>query len=201
MISVGLALVLFFGYRCFAPQNYKNFPPAATGEWIAFGDSLTAGVGAEQGKDFPTLLGKKLDRTIHNFGVPGHTTEDGLNRVDEAIAAQPRVVLLCLGGNDGLKSLPQEQMFRNLSAIIDRFHAAGSFVILIGVHSASFRDSNADGFENLAREKEVFLIPNILDGVLGTPSLMDDYIHPNSAGYEKIAERLYTEIAPLLGKL
>jgi acyl-CoA thioesterase I len=197
VLAGGLALI----FQQFRSPTYKNLPPTATGDWIAFGDSLTAGYGAQEGNDYPRLLGNKLGISIQNLGVPGDTTEGAANRVDQALALQPRVVLMCLGGNDGLNSVPAEQMFRNLGLIIDRFHAGGSFVVLVGVHSASLRDKNSSGFEQLAKEKEVFYIPDILDGVLGHPDLMSDYIHPNDAGYRVIAERLGKELLPLLTQI
>jgi lysophospholipase L1-like esterase len=86
--------------------------------------------------------------------------------------------------------------------MIDRLHAQGSFVVLIGIRGATLlRDANADGFAELAEQKQVMHIPNLLDGIIGSPSLMSDYVHPNDAGYEKIAVRLEKELKPLLPKL
>lgn len=186
---------------CSKSDDFRNYPPKATGPWIAFGDSLTSGYGASKGKDYPTLLGQKLGVTIVNHGVPGQTTGQALSRVDSAARQAPRVVLLCLGGNDGLQQQPRETMFKNLSDIINGFHAEGSFVVLIGVRSATLRDKNEDGFEELAERKRVFYISNILDGVFTDPRFMSDQIHPNDAGYDKIADRLAKELRPLLEKL
>src|SRR5262249_48755197 len=138
------------------------------------------------------------DVPIKNLGVPGNTTQDGLNRLNQALELQPKVVLLCLGGNDSLQSVPSEKTFANLGTIIDRFQQSGSFVVLIGVHSASLRDKNETLFKKLAKEKGAFYIPDILDGVLGSPNLMSDYIHPNEAGYRAIAERLGMLLRPLM---
>jgi len=186
---------------CSKSDDYRNYPPKATGPWIAFGDSLTSGYGASKGKDYPTLLGQKLGVTIENHGVPGQTTGQALGRVDSSARQAPRVVLICLGGNDGLQKVPRETMFKNLSDLISSFHAEGSFVVLIGVRSATLRDKNEDGFEELAERKRVFYISNILDGVFTDPRFMSDQIHPNDAGYDKIAERLAKELRPLMEKL
>lgn len=186
---------------CSKSNDFRNYPPKATGPWIAFGDSLTSGYGASQGKDYPTLLGQKLGVAIENHGVPGQTTGQALGRVDSAARQAPRVVLLCLGGNDGLQSIPRETMFKNLSDLINSFHAEGSFVVLIGVRSATLRDKNEDGFEELAERKRVLYISNILDGVFTDPRYMSDQIHPNDAGYDKIAERLAKQLRPLMEKL
>lgn len=182
-------------------KSYANFPPIARGEWVAFGDSLTQGFGANEGGDYPSQLAKRLRVKIRNLGVSGNTTADGLARVDQAVALQPRVVLLCLGGNDTLRGVPAEQTFANLATLIDRFHRGGSFVVLLGVRGAGLTDAKAKRFEQLAKDKRVLLVPNILDGVLFTPSLMADQIHPNDQGYAKIAERLEETLLPLLPKL
>ncbi|MFN7141766.1 MAG: GDSL-type esterase/lipase family protein [Limisphaerales bacterium] len=197
LVIAGVAFLFLKG----KPMEYRNFPPTATGEWIAYGDSLTSGVGAADGNDYPTLLAQQLGVKIHNFGVAGNTTADGLNRIDRALALRPRVVLLCLGGNDGLRGLSAEKAFENLGMMIDSFHEAGSFVVLIGIRSASFRDTNGKKFKELAAEKQVFYISDILDGVMGRPNLMSDYIHPNDAGYRAIADRVARELRPVMDQL
>ncbi len=181
--------------------DFRNLPPSATGPWVAFGDSLTQGYGAANG-GYPALLSERLGIRIQNLGAAGETSGDGLNRLGEVEALNPRVVLLCFGGNDVLRSVPREKMFGNISAMIDRLLAGGSFVVLIGIRGASLLgDANADGFEELAEEKGVMHIPNLLDGIMGTPTLMADYVHPNDAGYVKMADRLEKELRPLLKKL
>lgn len=196
-----LGLGLFFLYRACRQTHYVNFPPKATGEWVAFGDSITAGYGAAEGNDYPALLGQRLGKKILNKGTAGNTTADAIGRVEEIATLQPRVVLLCLGGNDTLQKVPAEQVFDNLELMIDRLHAAGSFVVLIGIRSASAFDQYDKPFGRLARKKKVLYVPDILDGVLGNPSLMSDYIHPNEAGQKAIAERLEQILVPLIPKL
>jgi acyl-CoA thioesterase I len=201
LIVALLLAACVFGFRSCRSTNYTNLPPRATGDWIAFGDSLTAGFGASAGNDYPTLLSQKIGRKILNAGVPGETTENALARVEQIVRFKPRVVLLCFGGNDGLQQLPMGKTFANLSAIIDRLHESGSFVVLIGVRSASVSDRYASHFKKLAKEKHVLYVPNILSGVLGTPNLMSDYIHPNDDGYKAIAERIEKILKPLLPNL
>lgn len=181
--------------------GYANLPPRARGEWVAFGDSLTEGVGADPGGDYPSQLAQRLGVRIRNLGVSGNTTADALARVEEAVQLEPRVVLLCLGGNDTLRSLPPEQTFAHLATLIDRFHQGGAFVVLLGVRGRRLADEQARGFEQLARDKRVLLVPNILEGVLFTPSLMADPIHPNDQGYARIAERLEKSLLPVLPML
>jgi acyl-CoA thioesterase I len=190
---------LFFAFR--PHSGYANFPPSAGKTWVAFGDSLTSGYGASDGNDYPALLGKRLGFPILRFATPGATTQDALGRVDEVLRANPKVVLLCLGGNDTLNGVPHRQTFENLSQVIDQIHEAGAFVVLIGIRSASVRDKYRSEFKKLAKEKKVLLVPNILGDVLGNPGLMSDYVHPNDRGYAVIAERLEKALDPLLPQL
>src|SRR6185295_15443060 len=149
LVAVGMGL-FFIWHRSNRSADYANFPPRSGTAWVAFGDSLTTGYGAEPGQDYPSVLGRRLGVSIENHGSAGDTSQDGLNRVAEIVRLNPRVVLLCLGGNDGLR-----QMFANLGAIIDRLHQTGAFVVLIGIRSASLFDKNETGFKKLAKEKHL----------------------------------------------
>ncbi len=198
-----IGAVLLYWFWPGRSWNYANLPPTATGPWVAFGDSLTEGYGSTSvGGNYPAQLSARLGVPIQNLGVSGDTTADALKRLDEVDALSPRVVLFCFGGNDVLQGLPRDRMFANLGVMIDRFLARGSFVVLIGVRGATvLGDANAEGFKELAEQKKVKHVPNILDGILTHPDLMTDYVHPNDAGYAKIAERLEKELRPLLGKI
>jgi acyl-CoA thioesterase-1 len=180
---------------------FTNFPPTVRGPWVAFGDSLTAGTGAAPNEAYPAALGRRLGLEILNLGIPGSTTADGLDRLAEALQPQPRVVLLCLGGNDSLQRQPGAQTFANLATIIDQFQQGGTFVVLVGVRSASVLDQHRRPFARLAREKRVLFVPDILDGVLGNARLMADTLHPNEAGYDHIAARLAKVLEPYLDLL
>lgn len=202
LLTTLLSVVVLIVWLWPSRTHYQNLPPAAPGPWVAFGDSLTEGFGANTGVDYPSQLSKRLGVSVLNLGVAGDTTADGLKRLGDVEALEPRVVLLCFGGNDVLQNLPRARMFANIETMIDRLHARGSFVVLIGIRGSSLvGDANAKGFKELAKRKRVLHIPNILDGILTHPSLMSDYIHPNDAGYEKIAERLAEELRPLLPQL
>jgi lysophospholipase L1-like esterase len=197
---VGIIFGLFRWMRS-GSGHFTNYPPAAAGPWIALGDSLTEGFGAEAGHDYPAVLGESLGVAIKNLGRSGETSAGGLARLDDVLQQRPRVVLLCLGGNDSLNGVPRTQTFANLGTIIERLQQAGAFVVLIGVRSASLRDHNAEFFAKLAREKQVFYIPDILQGLVFKPIYMSDAIHPNDEGYRRIAERLEMLLKPLLPKL
>lgn len=197
-IAAGALIYLFWAGR----PSYRNFPPTAAGPWVAFGDSLTEGSGASAGADYPAQLSAQLGIPILNRGVSGETSADGLRRLPAIEELNPRVVLLCFGGNDVLQKVPRGQMLSNLGEMIDRLQVRGSFVVLVGIRGASLvGDRNASGFKRLAKDKRVLLVPNILDGILGAPSLMADYVHPNDAGYAMIAQRIERALRPLLPKL
>ncbi|MDB6058444.1 MAG: Lipolytic protein family, partial [Verrucomicrobiales bacterium] len=136
-----------------------------------------------------------------NSGRNGETSQDGLNRIDYIAQRQPRIVLLCFGGNDALRQVAREETFRNIGAMIERLQQQGTFVVLIGIRSATLRDKNATWFKDLARAKHVLLVPNILDEVLAHPNLMSDEVHPNDKGYAIIAERIGTALDPLMPQL
>jgi len=114
---------------------------------------------------------------------------------------KPRVVLLCLGGNDALNGTLPSQTFSHLATITDRLLGSGAFVVLIGVRSASLRDRNQKPFAQLAEEKQVFHIPDILQGVAFKPIYLADAVHPNDEGYRIIAERLAKQLRAVLPRL
>jgi lysophospholipase L1-like esterase len=202
LLCVAIVSVLGFVLWRSSGSHYINLPPTAAGPWVAFGDSLTEGYGASAETSYPAQLGKRLGIPIQNLGVSGETSAQGLARLPQIEELNPRVVLLCFGGNDVLQNMRRDEMISNLGVMIDRLHGHGSFVVLIGVRGASIvGDRNSSAFKHLAKEKHVFFIPDILDGVLGTPSLMSDYVHPNEAGYAKIAERIEKKLNPVLSKL
>jgi len=197
LIAAIIGVFIWFGDG----YDYRNLPPTADGPWVAFGDSLTEGYGASPGYDYPSLLGKRLGIDIQNLGKTGETSEDGLNRIDSVVAVKPRVALLCFGGNDALQGKPVSQTTANLAQIIDRLHGEGSFVVLIGIRSASLRDRNESDYEKLARQKEVLYVPDMLKGLAFKPIYMSDAIHPNDAGYARIAERLDKALKPVIARL
>lgn len=174
--------------------------PAQGKTIVAFGDSLVEGVGSTGRGDFPTLLSRAIGEPILNYGVAGNTTRDGLERIDEVNAEDPKIVLLLLGGNDFLRKIPVEETFKNLGEIIDRIQAEGAVVILLGVRGGFLSDSFEKHFENLAETKGTFYVSNVLAGLLTKPELMEDSIHPNNAGYQKIADRILPVLEKALGK-
>lgn len=174
----------------------KNYPPA-TGSIVAFGDSLVEGVGSPSTEGFILPLSEMLGEKIINMGVSGDTTVDGLNRLDKLIAEKPRVVLILLGGNDYIRKISSEKTFNNLRTIINTVQESGAVVVLLGVRGGLLSDSYEKSFEKLAEETGSAYVPDVLDGLFGRPALMSDAIHPNTEGYQRIAEKVY----PILNKV
>ena len=135
-----------------------------------------------------------------NAGRAGETTAEALARLDrEVLEKDPLIVIVELGGNDFLQQVPREQTFANLDRIVERIQERGSMVVLVGVTSALLWGDTADAeFRRIARTRRAAFVPNILAGILDDSSLKSDGIHPNDAGYEKIARRIYEAVKPLL---
>lgn len=170
-----------------------NFPTAGT-TIVAFGDSLTEGVGTTQENDYVSLLSQRMGEPIINMGVSGDTTGDGLERLDSVFPVDPKVVIVLLGGNDTLKRVPVETTYTNLDSIIKQITGKGIGVVLVGAPGGLYGGRYDDMYETLAKKHGVAFVPNILKGILSRPELMSDSIHPNDAGHVIIADR----IEPLL---
>ena len=176
---------------------------------VAFGDSLSAGYGADPGKSYPDFLQKLLDADhlayhVVNDGVSGDTTADGVERLPGVLAEKPRLVVLELGGNDGLRGLPVANTRANLEMMISALQKAGATVVLAGMtlprnYGPEYIHSFERVYVDLAREKHLTRIPFLLQGVAGTARLMQaDSIHPTAEGNVLVARNVYQYIKPLL---
>lgn len=195
-IIIGVLVVFALGVYFFSNSSpiIKNYPPK-NNTIIAFGDSLVRGVGATDGKGFVYLLSQKIGKPIINLGVSGETTKEGLSRISEATKKNPGTVILLLGGNDYLKKVPQEETFKNLREIINKFQSNGSMVILLGIRGGVLSDKFEKSFENLARETGSIYVSDVLSGIITNKEYMYDTVHPNDKGYTIITERIYQKVA------
>lgn len=196
IVFIGIVFSYFLYNNKPTPRNY----PPQNKVILAFGDSLVEGKGSTENNDFVTLLSKKIRKPIQNYGVSGNTAADGLARVDEVIEKKPGTVLLLLGGNDYLRKVPKQQTFDNLQKIISKLQAKGIFVILLGIRGGILTDGYDGSFEKLADSTNIPLVSNVLSGVFGNQEYMSDTVHPNNAGYVKIAEKIYKEVGEYLEK-
>jgi len=186
MITLLLALVLA---SCEQPR-LTPIPPDGT--LLAFGDSLTQGVGADPDDSYPAVLARLSGRTVINAGVSGEVTADGRARFGALIAQeQPDLVLLLEGGNDILRNLDPAQTQANLAAMIEQAQAQGIAVVLIGVpHKALFSDV-APFYRELAETYQLVFVETLIADLLRTPAYKADPIHFKREGYRALAEALH----------
>jgi acyl-CoA thioesterase-1 len=179
---------------------------------LAFGDSLTIGLGLTEKESYPSLIQQKLkadgyDYQVVNAGISGDTSEGGLERIDWSLN-QPNIEILILelGANDMLRGFPVAQMKQNLGEIIKRAKAKNIKVLLCGMYAPMGlggergREMNR-AFEDLAKEHEIAFLPFFLEGVGGVAKLNQaDGIHPNAEGAKIIADTVYRALKPMLKK-
>lgn len=178
---------------------------------VFFGDSLTAGYGVDPDEAFPALVQKKITDAklpwrVVNAGLSGETTAGGLRRLDWVLRQPVGIFVLELGGNDGLRGIPPAASRANLQAMIDRIRARHPAVtiVLAGMQlppnlGAEHTREFAAMYPELATANRLPLIPFLLDGVGGVPSLnLPDGIHPTAEGHQIVARTVWTVIEPLL---
>ncbi len=196
-LSAGLALMML-------AQN------AAAGTVLIVGDSISAGLGLDTSKGWVSLLRQRLEHegfkdSVINASISGDTTANGQARLPALLAAnKPSVVVVELGGNDGLQGHPPAQLQQNLSTMVDAAQAAGAKVLLLGMklppnYGARYTNAFAQVYGNVAAQKKVALVPFFLEGVGGVPELMQaDGIHPAVNAQGKLLENVWPQLKPLL---
>ncbi len=178
---------------------------------VAFGDSLTAGLGVPADQSYPALLTARLRAEgypyrVVNAGVSGDTTAGGLRRVDWALRLAPEVVILELGTNDALRGQDLNTVRANLDQLVSRFQSAGARILIAGMrlppnYGGRYGAEFQRVYEEVARKRGAALMPFFLDGVGGNPRLNQmDGIHPTVEGYRIIVDRLWPYLRPLLSR-
>jgi acyl-CoA thioesterase I len=178
---------------------------------LVFGDSISAGYGlahVEQG--WVALLQTRLKDEdygyqVVNASVSGETTAGGLARLPRALDLHhPKIVILELGGNDGLRALPIAQMRANLVRMVELAAAAGARVLLLGMrippnYGPEYTEQFQSCYSDLARDKKLPLVPFLLADIAQSPNLMQaDGIHPNPLGQPKLLANVWPSLQPLL---
>lgn len=198
-ITILIIVLLTTGAAFLVLRKNEVTTPKLSGPIVFFGDSITAGVGANPGEDFPTLIGNELGVEIINAGVSGDTTGDALSRIDQdVIAKKPSVVVVELGGNDFLQKVDFEVTWGNFEKIMQRLSETGAKTVIVSVRTSPFSDKYIDLQQDLAKRHDVVYVDNILKNIISDKSLMADEIQPNAAGYQKIAKRLSEALHKLL---
>lgn len=179
---------------------------------LAFGDSLTVGLGLTEKESYPWLLQDKLnadgfDYEVINAGVSGDTTAGGLERIDWSLnQSNIEILILELGANDMLRGMPISNMKENLRQIIKKAKAKNIKVLLCGMYApptmgADYQREYVAAFKDLAAEEKVAFLPFFLEGVGGIKKLNQaDGIHPNAEGAKLIANTVYKAVKPILKK-
>jgi acyl-CoA thioesterase-1 len=178
---------------------------------VVLGDSLTAGYGIDRAEAYPALLQRKINAegwnfTVVNAGQSGDTTADGLRRLDWLLQRRMHVLILALGGNDGLRGIEPDATRTNLQTIID--HARQKYsdirIVLAGMAMAPNMGKDYISrfqaiYPDLAKQNQVALIPFLLEGVGGHPeSNQDDMIHPTAEGQKVVADNVWRVLQQLL---
>jgi acyl-CoA thioesterase I len=178
---------------------------------VAFGNSLTAGLGLTTTETYPALLQKMLEADgyhyeVVNAGVSGDTTSGGLRRIEWALDDRVKFVILELGANDFLRGTPIPLMKQNLSEMIETIRSRGAVVILAGLEAPTnsgpeYRKEVHEAYQELAKKYELPFIPFFLERVVSSEKLMqEDLTHPNSEGSKILAQTVYQTLKPLLQK-
>ncbi|WP_245817934.1 arylesterase [Granulicella rosea] len=178
---------------------------------VCFGDSLTAGYGADPGQSYPDYLQKDLDAQgyryrVVNEGVSGATTKDGIDRVAGIAAMHAAVVVVEFGGNDGLRGLKTEITRANLAQIIQTLQASGTKVVLAGISlppdfGADYVNAFTANYPALAKQFKTPLLPFLLKDVYGVPGMMQaDRTHATNKGNEIVAKNVLQMLSPQLEK-
>ena len=160
---------------------------------LAFGDSLTYGTGARDYQSYPAVLGERSGREVINAGIPGEETTQGLRRLPGALDRyQPDLLVLCHGGNDILRKRDPDTTIANIREMILMARERDIPVVMLAVPNVGLFLSSADFYQDIAEDLQVPIEDDILADVLGDNRYKSDHVHPNAAGYARIAEAVET---------
>jgi len=160
---------------------------------LAFGDSLTYGTGAAEAESYPAQLEQLIGRRVVRAGVPGEVSAQALARLPEALEEhQPKLLVLCIGGNDLLRNLGQDQVAANVRAMIRLAKNRGTDVVLLGTPEKGLLLTPPKFYAEIAREFRIPYEGKVIGEILRDAALKSDPIHPNARGYRLIAERVAT---------
>lgn len=183
---------------------------AAAGTVLVVGDSISAALGLETSQGWVSLLQKKLDserldHRVVNASISGDTSAGGAARLPALLGEhKPEVVIIELGGNDGLRGQPPAQLQQNLASMVEQSRQVGAKVLVLGMrlppnYGKRYTDAFARVFSDVAKEQEVPLVPFFLEGVGGVEGMMQaDGIHPAAGAQPKLLENVWPSLQPLL---
>ena len=195
-------------------SNKKEISPENLFRILIMGDSLTEGYGVSSNQSFPHILEEKLNHELSatskkkykviNAGISGSTTSGGVSRIDWLLKSKPDFLVIALGGNDGLRGVPVTETKKNLEKIILAAKSKQIPTLLAGMkippnYGIKYTKDFANLFSDLAKEQNTPLLPFLLTGVGGVPTMnLADRIHPNPAGHQKISQTVFECLTQLL---
>jgi acyl-CoA thioesterase-1 len=178
---------------------------------LFLGDSLSAGFGLDVAEAFPSLIQKRIEQEklpfkVVNAGLSGETTAGGLRRIDWLLKQKVDVLVIELGGNDGLRGIAPSETEKNLQGIIDKAREKNPdmVIVLAGMQAPpnmgkDYTEKFRAIFPRLAKKNSITLIPFLLEGVAGNPNLnLPDGIHPTAEGHRLIAQTVWSTLNPVL---
>lgn len=183
---------------------------ALAGTVLVVGDSISAALGLDTRQGWVSLLQERLreggfEHQVVNASISGDTTSGGLARLPALLSQhRPQLVIIELGGNDGLRGQPAAQLQQNLARMVDMSKEAGAGVLLLGMrlppnYGQRYTEAFARTFVDVAQDKQVPLVPFLLEGVGGVPGMMQpDGIHPAVAAQDKLLDNVWPTLKPLL---
>ena len=207
--AIGLTVLLL---AALVPLHAVTIPAPAedTRTVLVMGDSLSAGYGMPAAQGWVALLDERLEKQdpgweVVNASISGETTAGGRARIVGALARhRPRVVVVALGANDGLRGLPTAQAAANLAYMIGAAHGAGAKVLLVGMQmppnlGAAYADAFAGNYSTLASRFDVALLPFLLEPIaLDRAAFQADNLHPVAAAQPRLLDHVWTALEPLL---
>ncbi len=183
---------------------------AAAGTVLVYGDSLSAAYGISQKDGWVSLLGERLkqrDYTVVNASISGETTSGGAARIGDALERfRPDIVVLALGGNDGLRGLPVAEMKANLTKIVRAAQARQARVLVVGMrvppnYGRRYTEEFFQAFAEVAKQQQAAYVPFLLEGIGERRELFQpDQIHPTEAAQPLMLETVWKPLQPLLRK-
>jgi acyl-CoA thioesterase-1 len=211
--NVYLLVILAILLTLIVPVNSSNKIDSSANTIVVLGDSLSAGYGVRIDKSWPSLLEKNIANNglafeVINAGISGDTTSGGLYRLPKLLSKhEPQIVILELGGNDGLRGMSLKKVVRkNLRAMIEMVQASGGIPVLVGVelppnYGEMYTGNFKKIFVDLASEYDLVLVNGSIKDMTEKGLMQSDGIHPNQDGHELIEQEVWLSLSPLLNKL
>ena len=191
LVGVIVLMGLFYFLRG-GKTSIKNFPNSRR-TVVAFGDSLTAGYGAPVGTSYPDVLASKINRPVVNLGVSGELAVQAPARVQDVLDERPYMVLIEFGANDFMRQQSRQAAVDAVAEIVDAVQDYGAIAVIVDTGGPGMGEYTK-AYKKLAREKGALFVPGIMKGIFYKPSLKSDQVHPNAAGYAKVAEKVHKVI-------